>query len=74
MSCKKMGDQIRRMGMQIYGAKKAETFLDYYREATSSKPYSYLFLDLTPEGNPEYEIRSGGILPGTYPLIFPTLR
>ena len=74
MRSRRNGDQILRLGTTLYGKRKAERFLDYYMDATSAKKYTYLLIDTTANGKQEHEIRSGGILPGTYPIIYPPLK
>ena len=55
------GLQIKMIGRQMFPG-RIGYFLESYEKATSS-PYSYLFVDLSPHGNTDYQLRSN-IFPG----------
>ena len=64
--------QIRTLGSQLMKG-QLDYFVDAYEKATTNRKFGYLWIDLCPETNPKYKLKSC-ILPGDDLLVYLPLK
>ena len=60
--------QISHLGRQIFPG-KPKFLLEAYEDSCLKVPHGYLMLDLTPQGNEKYRVRTR-IFPGQFPIVY----
>ena len=60
--------QIGHLGRQIFPG-KPKFILEAYEDSCLKVPHGYLMLDLTPQGNEKYRVRTR-VFPGEFPTIY----
>ena len=58
-------NQVKRLGQQVFG--KGQYFYDAYKKCVLDKEYGYILLDLSPNTDERFRVRSN-IIPDEYPV------